>query len=132
MNYKKLMLVIALFISQAVLAQLGAKQNIVKINVLSSQNKVHPGTLLKVAMKAHIQEEWHINSNKPNDDFLIGSQVVSQDEKFPLAKIVFPQAKNLDLGFSDKPVSVFEGEIIIGLLINVDKALPLGNYNIPL
>ena len=131
MNYKKLMLV-ALFISQVISAQFGAKQNIVKINLFSSQDKVYPGTLLKVALKANIEEGWHINSNKPNDDFLIGSQVVSQNEKFPLAKIVFPQAKNLDLGFSDKPVSVFEGEITIGLLINVDKALPLGDYNIPI
>lgn len=131
MSTKKIFIVLLLFLAQLTFAQFGVDQQIVSIKLIGGQDKVHPGTLLKVAVLAHVQEGWHINSNKPNDDFLIPSKVISVDERFPLAKIVFPEAKDINLGFSDKPVSVFEGEVLIGLLINIDKSLPLGEYKIP-
>jgi thiol:disulfide interchange protein DsbD len=131
MSTKKIFTVLLLFIAQLTFAQFGVDQQIVNIKLISGQDKVHPGTLLKVALQAKVQEGWHINSNKPNDVFLIPSKVVSVDERFPLAKIVFPGAKDINLGFSDKPVSVFEGEVLIGLLINIDKSLPFGEYKIP-
>ena len=132
MNFRKFIAVVFLFFSYTIYAQFGAKNDIVKITLVPGQDKVHAGDLLKVAVKANIQESWHINSDKPNDDFLIPSKVVSVDEKFPIAKISYPDAHDLELGFSDKPVSVFQGVIVIGLLINIDKALPLGDYNIPI
>lgn len=131
MSTKKIFIVLLLFLAQLTFAQFGVDQQIVSIKLIGGQDKVHPGTLLKVAVLAHVQEGWHINSNKPNDDFLIPSKVISVDERFPLAKIVFPEAKDINLGFSDKPVSVFEGEVLIGLLINIDKSLPLDEYKIP-
>jgi thioredoxin:protein disulfide reductase len=124
-------LICMLFISSAQLAQFGQQVNIVKIALINSQDKVHPDSKLKIALKADIEEGWHINSNKPNDEYLIKSDVISKNEKFPLAKIVFPEARNETLSFSDKPVSVFEGNIVIGLLINIDKSLSAGNYKIP-
>ena len=131
MNYIKLLLIAMFFIIQNTFAQFGLKEDIVKIRLIAGQDKVQQGTLLKIAVEAEIENSWHINSDKPNDDFLIPSKIISLDEKFPAAKIVFPEAKNIELGFSDKPVSVFEGNILIGLLINIDKELPLGEYKIP-
>lgn len=132
MNLKKNFLIALFLIAQIVFAQFGSKENLVKIDVLSNQDKVHPGTLLKIAIKANVKETWHINSDKPNEDFLIASQVLSKNEKFPIAVIKYPDAENLELGFSEKPVSVFEGNIVIGLMINIDKQLPLGEYQLPL
>jgi thiol:disulfide interchange protein DsbD len=131
MNYIKLFFIALFFIVQNTFAQFGLNQDIVKIKIIAGQDKVQPGTLLKVAVEASIEKTWHINSNVPNEDFLIPSTLISLDEKFPAAKIVFPEAKNIELGFSDNPVSVFEGNIFIGLLINIDKELPLGEYKIP-
>ena len=132
MNYIKLFFIVLLFIVQNTFAQFGLKEDIVKIRLIAGQDKVQQGTLLKIAVEAEIENSWHINSNKPNEDFLIPSALISLNEKFPAAKIVFPEAKNIELGFSDKPVSVFEGNILIGLLINIDKELPLGEYKIPI
>lgn len=132
MNFKKIFLVTLFLTAQIAFAQFGSKENLVKIDVLSNQDKVHPGTLLKIAIKANVKETWHINSDKPNEDFLIASQVLSKNEKFPIAVIKYPDAENLELGFSEKPVSVFEGNIVIGLMINIDKQLPLGEYQLPL
>ncbi len=113
-------------------AQFGQESKIVTIQLIKGHDKVHANSLLKVAVKIHVENGWHINSDKPNEDFLIGTKIVSLNEKFPLAKIVFPKAKEITLGFSDKPVSVFEGDFVVGLLINIDKALPVGNYKIPI
>ena len=123
---------LALISTGVTYSQFGQNKKIVTIQLIKSQDKVHPNSLLKVAVKAKVDEGWHINSNKPNEDFLIGTTVASLNQKFPLAKVVFPNPKEITLGFSDKPVSVFEGEFTIGLLVNVDKALPVGNYKIPI
>jgi thioredoxin:protein disulfide reductase len=132
MSYRKLAIIFLFLLFQITFAQFGSKQEIVKIKLTGDHEKVHPGTLLKVAVKADIQEGWHINSNKPNDEFLIASKIISNDKRFPLAKIVFPSPNEINLGFSDKPVSVFEKEITVGLLVNIDKALPAGEYKIPI
>jgi thiol:disulfide interchange protein DsbD len=124
-------LILILLYSIPQYAQFGQQSNIVKIELINSQDKVHTNSKLKIALKADVKEGWHINSNKPNDEYLIKSDVISKNEKFPLAKIVFPEARNETLSFSDKPVSVFEGNIVIGLLINIDKSLSVGNYKIP-
>ena len=125
------LLIYMLFISTIQFGQFGQQPKIVKIALINSQDNVHPNSKLKIALKADIEEGWHINSNKPNDEYLIKSEVISKNEKFPFAKIVFPEARNETLSFSDKPVSVFEGDIVIGLLINIDKSLSHGNYKIP-
>ncbi|MEW6194637.1 MAG: protein-disulfide reductase DsbD [Bacteroidota bacterium] len=121
-----------IIISGISFGQFGLKKDLVKIQVISNQDKVQQGTQLKIAVKASIQETWHINSNKPNEDFLIKSEVVSKDQKFPLAKVVYPGAKELQFEFSELPVSVYDGEIVIGALVQIDKNTPEGNYQIPI
>jgi thiol:disulfide interchange protein DsbD len=113
-------------------AQFGQQSDIVKIVLVNTQDKVHPNSKLKIALKANVEDGWHINSNKPNEDYLIKTEVISKNQKFPFAKIAFPEARNVTLSFSDKPVSVFEGDFVIGLLINIDKSLSPGNYKIPI
>jgi uncharacterized protein YyaL (SSP411 family) len=54
---------------------------------------------------------WHINSNQPNQDYLIptkieGKNSIVKDVEFPLAKIK-------TLGFNQSSLSLFEGEFII-------------------
>ena len=125
-------LIFILLYSTSQFAQFGQPSHIVKITLVNSQDKVHPNSKLKIALKAEVEEGWHINSNKPNEDYLIKSDVISKNKKFPFAKIVFPEARNETLSFSDKPVSVFEGNFVVGLLINIDKSLSPGNYKIPI
>ena len=113
-------------------AQFDQNIKVVKIKLESSQEKAARNSLLKVALKVSVEKGWHINSNKPHEDFLIPTKVISTDKKFPLAKVEFPKAEDLTLGISDKPVSVFEGDIVINLLVNIDKELSPGSYKIPI
>ena len=45
--------------------QFGIKNNLVKIKTFKSFDKVYPGSEIKLAVKAKIDDSWHINSNKP-------------------------------------------------------------------
>ncbi|MCX6170901.1 MAG: protein-disulfide reductase DsbD [Ignavibacteriales bacterium] len=131
MNFKKIFTLSFIFISQFIFAQLGPT-DIVKINLVKNNLKVNAGSQFKVILEAHIKDTWHINSNKPNDEFLIASKVTAKSDKANLTKIVYPQPKELKLEFSDKPVSVFGGDINLELIFSVDKNITSGKYSIPI
>jgi thiol:disulfide interchange protein DsbD len=112
-------------------AQFGAKKDLVKLEVFKSLDKVRTDSEIKLAVKVNIDDTWHINSNKPNEEFLIPSELRIENKNFQAANIVFPKAEELNFSFSDKPVSVFEKEIVIGVLLHVPEGLEPGNYSVP-
>jgi thioredoxin:protein disulfide reductase len=111
-------------------AQIG-QSDIVKIKLSQSDEKINAGDRFKILLDASIKKTWHINSSKPNDEFLIASKVNIKSEKFSLVSVGYPQPKELKLEFSDKPVSVFSGNIIIELTFAVNKNTSSGRYVVP-
>lgn len=104
-------------------------QEILKIDLLQDHLKIHSGNELKLLLKVKLNPEWHINSNKPNEDYLIPSDVrLSSSDGFLLSEKIFPQGKNLSFDFSDVPVSVYEGEFNVLLKVKVPENLNPGNY----
>lgn len=111
-------------------AQIGLT-DLVKINLSQSNWKVDAGSQFKIVLNANIKELWHINSNKPNDEFLIASKVTAKSDAITLTNIKYPQPKELKLEFSEKPVSVYSGDIKIELTFTVNKNTASGKYSIP-
>ncbi|MCX6174209.1 MAG: protein-disulfide reductase DsbD [Ignavibacteriales bacterium] len=107
-----------------------AQPQLVTIKLEKNNLKVKAGTELKVVLNASIQNGWHINSNKPNDEFLIPTTIKSGNKSFPVSNIDYPQPLERKLAFSEKPVSVFENEIKVGLIFKIDKSTASGKYNI--
>ena len=122
-----------LFFVTTLNAQLfGVKKELVKLQTYQSFDKIQKGGELKVAVKLNIADKWHINSNKPNEDFLIKSEVTFPEKTpFEISEIQYPEAKDLTFSFSDKPVSVYEGEEFLGFIIKVPKNTKFGKYAIP-
>jgi thiol:disulfide interchange protein DsbD len=133
MNICKRIFVLAfiLLISESVYPQFGKPINLVKIKAYQSFDKVTPGTEFKIGVKINIDPQWHINSNKPYEDFLIPS-VLSIDTSmgFRLFKIKYPNSEDRKLAFSDKPLSVFEKEFYIGALVMSPAKLKPGTYKL--
>ncbi len=97
----------------------------------SSFDKVIAGTDLKIAVKAVTQESWHINSNKPNEDYLIPTELgLTEGTPFKLTKVIYPKSVDVEFAFSDVPVSVYEGEVFFGGLINVPADVKPDDYDI--
>src|ERR1035437_5288391 len=133
MNICKRIFVLAfiLLISESVYPQFGKPINLVKIKAYQSFDKVTSSTEFKIAVKINIDPQWHINSNKPYEDFLIPS-VLSIDTSmgFRLFKIKYPNSEDRKLAFSDKPLSVFEKEFYIGALVMSPAKLKPGTYKL--
>jgi thiol:disulfide interchange protein DsbD len=129
-NYLKILLVI-LFVFTNSFGQIGFDEELVEIEIYNSFDKIQAGTELKIAVKAVTQESWHINSNKPNEDYLIPTELsLNQDSPFSLSKVIYPKAVDVEFAFSDVPVSVYEGEVFIGGLINIPADTEPGEYKI--
>ncbi|MFH1527008.1 MAG: protein-disulfide reductase DsbD [Bacteroidota bacterium] len=113
-------------------AQFGFDQNLVEVKGFISFEKIHAGSELKFAVRLDVAESWHINSNKPNDEFLIPTEVKIDQQNIAISKIVFPSAEELEFSFSDKPVSVYEGEVTIYGLLKIAESQAEGEFPIRL
>ncbi|WP_304041766.1 protein-disulfide reductase DsbD [Ignavibacterium album] len=128
-----LMIVVSLLIFNInnVYPQFQSNTELVKIKTYSSFDKIYPGTEFKIAVKVNVQETWHINSDKPKEDFLIPTDLTLSDlNGFQLTKEVYPEAKEYTFSFSETPLSVLEGEFFIGALIKVDTSVMPGKYRL--
>ena len=112
-------------------AQFGQSKNIVQLKTYKSFNQIYAGSEFKIALETSISNGWHINSNKPHDNFLIPTKLTIDSIKgFKLDNVYYPQAQDIKLSFSETPLSVWEGEIFIAGLIKTSKDLTPGNYNL--
>ncbi|MCH7770656.1 MAG: hypothetical protein IIA49_06520, partial [Bacteroidetes bacterium] len=131
MKYIKLfVLVITIIIfTKPVYSQFGLQNEIVKIKTYQSFDMVHAGGEFKIAIVTNVKDTWHINSNNPKDKFLIPTTVMIDDTiNFNLLKIAYPEAHDIKLGFSDTPLSVWEGKVYIGGLVKAADNLLPGKY----
>ena len=119
---KKLLIAIILFLTVSnVSAQFGLQQDHVEIKSYLSFDKVYPGSEVKLAVKVNIEDGWHINSNKPYEDYLIPTELAIDTTYFELKKVTYPEAHDFKFSFSEKPLSVYEGQIYIGALLETSK-----------
>jgi thiol:disulfide interchange protein DsbD len=72
------------------------------------------GRQFSVAIDVQIQNDWHINSNKPNDQFLIPTALrIASSDAYKIKRITFPEHILKRLAFSDTPLAVFEGNFFV-------------------
>lgn len=133
MNHIKVILISIIVFSINLYPQFGLNQDLLKVQSYLSLDKVYSGSEFKLALKVNIDEEWHINSNNPYEDYLIPTQLtIQQNENFKLNKVVYPEGHDFKFSFSENPLSVWEGEIIIGALVNVSENTEPGIYSLVL
>ncbi|MBU2492537.1 MAG: thioredoxin family protein [Bacteroidetes bacterium] len=126
-----LVLFVLIFSVNTNFSQIGINQDLVKIEAFKSFDKVHQNSELKIAVKAKITEPWHINANKPNEDFLIPTILEIPNELgITIVSEKYPEAKNIKFDFSDQPVAVYDGEIIIGAVLKIPENIQTGLYDL--
>ncbi len=97
-------------------------KEIVKVSVQKPAGEFEKGKQFSVDLTVAINSNWHINSNKPNDEFLIPSVVSAKGKGIKLARIKYPKPHDVKFAFSESPVSVYEGETKIGLVFEVQES----------
>lgn len=126
---KKIILIISLFLTVSSIYS----QKILNVELTQSHSKILVGENLYLILKVKLAPEWHINTNKPNEDYLIPTDVsINSKDGFLISQKNFPEGKNLKFDFSDELLSVYENEFEIPVLIKVPENLSEGNYQFDL
>ncbi len=103
----------------------------VNIEVVKSQNLIPAGTSAKGAVLLNLEDTWHVNSERPLQDFLIPTELtIEGTDQITVSAYQYPPSKEYNFDFSQEPVRVFEGEApIFFTLFATDDAEP-GTYEL--
>lgn len=82
------------------------------------------GETFTLPLTVRIRPGYHINSNKPLEDYLIPTNLSWDSAPFEVVEVKFPQAELVAYEFSESPLSVFSGEIVIETVLRAPKTLP--------
>ncbi len=127
-KYLLILLVILSIIPNQSFAQ--PLMNLVSVSVDKEKIQVSVDKKFDVVLNIKIENSWHINSNKPNDEFLIPTVISAQGNGIKLTKVKYPDAHEINLSFSEQPVSVYEGTVKAELTLSVDKTAPVGKQTV--
>jgi len=113
---------------------LGRAQNknpVVQAHAVMATDAGHADSPLKLAVLAQVAAGYHINAHKPTLDYLIPTELkVDPSNQFTVRNVVYPQGTPKRFAFSDVPLSVYEGQVVVGMLLQAGKDVPPGTYTL--
>lgn len=96
---------------------------ILTVNPTPLTKYLSPGSTFEIALELVVAPGYHINSDKPEDELLVATSVELKNDPFiEIKEILFPEAKKKKFGFSDKPISVYEGKIKIKIKMGLKES----------
>lgn len=124
-------LFISLFLIGCLGAIAAASDKVVKISAGQSPYKIKQGTAAQIEVIIDINAGFHINSNRPGDEFLIPTALkLDRLEGITTTRIIYPKAKIQKFPFSEKPLSVYEGRAVLKFTARALTSKAPGNYNL--
>lgn len=103
-----------LFSNLPELVQSQDSNEVVSVEILSSVDKMKVGENYPFAIALYIHEPYHINGNKPTDEFLIPTTINFKSQKdLTYGDIAYPESKNKIFSFSESPLAVYEDTVYI-------------------
>lgn len=88
--------------------------------------KVKRGTSASIRLACDLKPGFHVNSNKPAEDFLIPLRLTWEKGVLEVGEVVFPKALSKTFAFSEKPLSVYEGAFDVRTRFRVPAGAPSG------
>jgi thiol:disulfide interchange protein len=131
MNIRLLKATLGLALLGCVALARGPESELVSIRLSPASIHSVAGGKVAVVMRATITDGWHINSNKPNDEFLVPTVVTAKSQGITLTSVRYPGAQEIQLSFAEKPVSVYEGSVDFSLVLSVAAGAPPGKREVP-
>jgi thioredoxin:protein disulfide reductase len=124
-----LLLTAIVFLTAPAMAQTSA--SVVKAEPGESVYKIKRGEVAKIEIKLEIEDEFHINSNRPNDKNLIATALkVERMTGLSVTPVLYPKAKMQKFEFSEKPLAVFEGKTTLRFTARALPSLQAGSHTI--
>lgn len=81
------------------------------------------GDALRAVVKVQLEEGWHVNANKPLDEFLIPTELTFDDtEGVEIGRAIYPKHKLFSFAHSEEQLAVYEHEFLIGIELTIDPS----------
>lgn len=99
------------------------------VTISVSETTIYAGRSNKVEISVNVEDGYHIQANKVNDESLIPTTLeIKANEFITIHMQEFPPSKKFRLEGSDSSLLVFDGKFQIKLFVNPGKNVPKGKY----
>jgi thioredoxin:protein disulfide reductase len=103
-----------------------------EVTPFAESRGVAAGAPARLALRVVLPPGLHANSNKPRDPSLIPTVLtVTPPAGMAVDEIVYPEADDLVQKGADQPLSVFEREFLIGVVLRIPAGAAAGDLVIP-
>jgi hypothetical protein len=93
--------------------------------------KLSAGGAGEATVRLDIAQGYHVQANPASDKFYVATELRTepQDGLTP-GKPVYPAGRQIKLGFSEKPLSVYEGSVVIKLPLRAGAGASKGRHTL--
>jgi thiol:disulfide interchange protein DsbD len=96
-----------------------------------SLSNVPQGGTAQLAVGITSRSPWHINAHRVTEDFLMPTEVTFHAPPgITVRGVVYPQGIEKKLGFSEKPLRLYEGTVYVGAVIDVAREAPVDTLSV--
>ena len=85
---------------------------------------ISAGQQATVQLTIRIRPGYHINANKPAEDYLIATKLTWDQNPLQLKAVDYPEAERVKYSFSPKPLLVYSGNITVSSTFSVPDTVP--------
>lgn len=94
-------------------------------------DKIRPGRSLAFELVFDLKDGWHVNSNRPNSDYMIPSRLrLEAEDSFSLESLQYPEPETYEFDFADEPVSAFDDGFSVTGVIRTPREIEPGSYEL--
>ncbi len=105
--------------------------SVVSVKLVLASDAVHAGEPVKLAAVAEIAPGFHINDHHPSEDYLIPTELkLATTPKLRVVNLVYPKGELKTFPFSDKPLSVYQGTVLVGGILRFDRSTGSGDFRL--
>lgn len=127
----KMMMLFFMVAAMAATVMAQGTGKVVKVSPGESVYKIKKGAAAEIAVIIDIDDGYHINSNRPGEDFLIPTALkLERLAGIATTRIVYPKAKSQKFEFSQKPMSVYDGKAVIKFTARATPAVATGAHTL--
>jgi len=108
-----------------------SSKDVISVDVLLSQDRVHRGGEIKFALITEIKEGWHINANQVDNEFAIPTEIIIDTLNGVITNgSIFPEFERKQFLFSEDALPVFEGKFNVITSLKFSDDFSIGEVTV--
>jgi thiol:disulfide interchange protein DsbD len=101
------------------------------VKAYSSEAELPAGGSAEAIVSVTVQNGYHVNANPPSFPYLKATQLVVQPAQgLSVGFITYPTSITKKFAFSEQPLAVYEGEVLIKIMLKAAASAPAKSYSL--